>query len=169
MIDEVYSTIALPELPPGAGWRERLEALAHVQWAGYRAHPWMAAVISFSRPQLIPRGMRHTEYAMAAVRAAGLDIASALHVAVLVALHVRGVALAVEDELHAQQETGVTADEWMESQQAFWELVMSSGEFPMMMEVGSVEGDAMSLDSLFEFGLARFLDGIDTLIRRQTA
>ena len=164
MIDEVFAAVPLPVPRPEAGWREQLEQLCRVQWAGYRQHPWLASVVSFSRPQLVPRGMRHTEYAMASVYGLGLDLSTVLHIAVMLALHVRGVALAFDEEVHAQQETGITADEWMDDQENFFGTVLATGEFPMMAKIGEIPGDAMNLESLFEFGLARLLDGIEAII-----
>jgi AcrR family transcriptional regulator len=164
MIDEVFAAMPVPTPPPDASWRERLELLCRLQWSGYQQHPWLAAVLSFSRPQLIPRGMQHTEFAMASVNGLGLDAAERLHVAVMLALHVRGAAMAVYEELHAQQETGLTADEWMLSQEGFYQNVMDTERFPMMAAVASIEEDAINLESLFEFGLARILDGVAALI-----
>src|SRR5689334_2690249 len=42
-------------------WRKRVEALARQQWDVYRRHAWLPAVLSITRPQLMPNGVAHTE------------------------------------------------------------------------------------------------------------
>jgi len=78
MVDAVYGQHP-PQEPPPAGWRAQLSQLSRLQWTIFQAHPWLARVTSFTRPQLAPGGMAHTEWAMRAVASLGLDAATALH------------------------------------------------------------------------------------------
>jgi DNA-binding transcriptional regulator YhcF (GntR family) len=73
MMDSVLGEDPLPARPP-KGWRARLELSSRLQWQGFRRHPWLAPALSITRPQLIPNGMRHTEWALRAVDGLGLTI-----------------------------------------------------------------------------------------------
>ena len=91
----------------------------------------------------------------------GLDIADRLHMAVTLANYVRGTAVSLEPEAQARQDTGMTNDEWMETQVPLMTEIVSSGEYPMFVAMASADNVELSLDSLFEFGLARLLDGLE--------
>jgi hypothetical protein len=105
--------------------------------------------------------MLHTERAMAILAGLGLDIAGRLHMAVTLANYVRGIAVSLEPEAQARQDTGMTNDEWMETQVPLMTEIVSSGEYPMFVAMASADNVELSLDSLFEFGLARLLDGLE--------
>jgi hypothetical protein len=72
--------------------------------------------------------------------------------------HVRSVALSLQSEAMAQEETGMTNDEWMETQGDLLGVV-ASGRYPSLGYVAR-EGFDYDLDALFEFGLQRLLDGL---------
>jgi len=119
-----------------------------------------------TRPQLIPRAMAHTERAMAVLDHLGLDTTVRLHMAVTLANYVRGTAVNLEPEAQAEQDSGLSSAEWMESQNSVMADILATGEFPMfsaMFATGEVE---LSLDTLFEFGLGRLLDGLAVLVAR---
>lgn len=163
MADVVFGEDAVPEPGPADGWRANLEALARLQWAVHRRHPWTARVVSLTRPQLIPNGMAHTDWAMRAVDGLGLDLPAILHVAVTLGGYVHGIAVNLESEVEAQRETGVTSDEWLESQEAMLALI-ASGRFPMLARLAEHPDFEFDLDTVFEFGLTAILDGLATLI-----
>jgi Tetracyclin repressor-like, C-terminal domain len=114
---------------------------------------------------LIPRAMAHTEHAMALLDGLGLDLETRVHIAVTLANYVRGTAVNLEPELQAEQDSGLTSDEWMESQSATMAKIVSSGEFPMFSALFRLDLE-LSLDTLFEFGLGRLLDGLEMLVNR---
>ena len=166
MVDRVfvdYQPVAGPD------WRRSLEALCRLQWRVYQDHPWLAQYMSMTRPQLIPRAMTHTELAISVLGQTGLDLSERLHAAVMLANYVRGTAVSLEPEAQAEQDTGMTNDEWMEAQSALMGQILATGRFPAFTEVlagGEVELD---LDSVFEFGLDRLLDGLDVLVNRRNS
>jgi hypothetical protein len=131
----------------------------------YRRQPWLAEAVSFTRPLLAPRAMAHTEWAMRALDGHGLDPNTQFRAAVTLANYVRGTAVNIEDEAQAEQETGLTDQEWMDSQQARLGAIMASGRFPMMTRFLSAEDAAFNLDLLLEFGLQRLLDGLAPLLQ----
>lgn len=163
MADTVFADHPLPAPPPG-GWRTRLESVAHAQWAVYRLHPWVAHAISLVRPAPLPHGMHHTERALAALDGLGLDPYTRLHAVVSLFGHVRAMALGIETEAHAEQDTGLSGAEWMRAQDEELGRVLASGAYPALAALAAEPDIDLDLDTLFAFGLARLLDGLAVLI-----
>ena len=158
MMDEAFGGDALPPIPD-SGWRERMDLIARLQWQAYNRHPWLAEIMSFTRPPLAPRAMRYTEWMLTALDDYGLSSEIMVHVAVGLASFVRGTAINLEPEAQAQQDTGLDNEDWMtETEPAFFEIVRAQG-FPVLSRIAE-EGVDYDLNTLFEFGLARFLDGL---------
>jgi AcrR family transcriptional regulator len=158
MADAVFLEDTLPD-PAPAGWRAQLEDVARLQWTIYKRHPWLAHVLSVTRPQLLPNGMHHTERALHAVEGLGLDPGAMLHAVVTLANYVRGTAVSLESEAQAEQDTGLTDQEWVASQEAAFAAVFATGRFPALARLSAHDID-LNLDSLFEFGLRQLLDGL---------
>ncbi|MGR6318576.1 TetR/AcrR family transcriptional regulator C-terminal domain-containing protein [Micromonospora soli] len=161
MADTALADAPLPAVPP-AGWRARLEVLARAQWAAYRRHRWLPHVISMSRPQPLPHGMAHTEWALRATAGLGLDNPMRWQAAVTLMAYVRGIATSLEAQAHAEQDTGLTDEQWVETQDAMFRRMMAGGRYPTMATLD--ETVDLDLDSVFEFGLHRLLDGYAALI-----
>ncbi|MFI9814756.1 TetR/AcrR family transcriptional regulator C-terminal domain-containing protein [Saccharothrix variisporea] len=166
MIDSVF--VASPPPEATGGWRERLEAVARVQWDMFSRHPWLAGAISMTRPTVLPNAVAHTEWIMQALDGHGLSVEEALQTAVTLFGFVRGIAVNLEHEAEQRQHTGITNDEWMDRQSAALASLASSGRFPMFARLLGTEVD-MELRTLFEFGLARMLDGIGEWISGRPA
>lgn len=159
MLDSVVGEDPLPARPPG-GWRAQLELSSRLQWQLYRRHPWLAPALSITRPQLIPNGMRHTEWALRALDGLGLTIQEMMHVHLTLFSHVRGLALNLEAEAQAEQDSGLTSDEWMQTQEPGFHVIAGTGDFPLLDRLVNSEME-LDLDQLFEFGLGRLLDGLE--------
>lgn len=157
MADAVFGEFPLPD-PQPSGWRARLEAAARQQWSMYRRHPWLAQAASFTRPLITPRALAHSEWLMRAMEGTGLDAAAVLHATVSVSAHVRGMASNLEPEAEARANSGVTEEQWMDTRGT---PALSAPQYPHLADVPP---NSLSLDSLFEFGLQRLLDGIGVLI-----
>ncbi|MEE6262740.1 TetR/AcrR family transcriptional regulator C-terminal domain-containing protein [Plantactinospora sonchi] len=163
MADTVFAGYPVPLRPP-AGWRAQLEMLCRTQWAMYRRHPWLAHVVSLTRPLFAPNAMAHTEWAMRAVAGRGLDATTLVHVAAMVGNFVRGTAVNLDREADAVQDTGLTDDEWMHAQRESLAAVLRTGAFPILAGITTRPDVDLNIDTLFEFGLARTLDGISALL-----
>jgi AcrR family transcriptional regulator len=166
MLDAVFAEEPLPE-PGPPGWREKLTVLARCEWNLCRRHPWVTAaqVASFTRPPLVPHAMAHTEWALGALEGLGLDTATRFGVVMAFNGYVTGMARQWALEADAQQDTGMTSDQYLASQDASFTEVFASGRFPHLAALG--DDDVMDLDRLFEFGLQLHLDGVATLIARR--
>jgi DNA-binding transcriptional regulator YhcF (GntR family) len=159
MMDSVLGEDPLPTRPP-RGWRAQLELCSRMQWQGFRRHPWLAPALSITRPRLIPNGMRHTEWTLRALDGLGLTIQEMMYVHTTLFSHVRGLALNLEAEAQAEQDSGLTSEEWMQTQEHGFRVIASTGDFPLLNRF--VDSDTEpDLDELFEFGLGRLLDGLE--------
>jgi AcrR family transcriptional regulator len=164
MANGIFAQTRWPRTPPD-GWRPRLEVLARLEWEHYRSHPWLAAAISFSRPQTIPSGMAHTEWALQALEGLRLSAAELLSAALTIIGYVRGAAVSLEAEAQAEQETGLSAAQHLAAQQAQFEQLFAGGAYPALERVSREPSLDASPDRLFEFGLARLLDGLEVLLK----
>ncbi|MFI1578001.1 TetR/AcrR family transcriptional regulator C-terminal domain-containing protein [Embleya sp. NPDC020630] len=161
MADTVFAGAPLPA-GESIGWRARLETSCRMQWAMYRRHPWLAQVMSMTRPLPTVRGMRHVEWAMAEFE--GLPTGVMIHIAVTMLNYVRGTAINLAGESEAERATGVSSEEWMQAQDETLDLILAGGDFPMYSAALTDPDLELSLETLFTFGLDRLLDGIACLI-----
>ena len=162
MAAEVFGERELPE-PPPPGWRACLELVARVQWDLYTRHTWLAAITSFTRPLLVPAMMAHTAWTVRALRGLGLGRADITREVITLPAFVRGVAMAHAEELAAARASGQTLDVWWNAHgAAFTEVVAGDG----LADLALLRQDASEdFTALFEYGLARHLDGLSTLVR----
>ncbi|WP_459650554.1 TetR/AcrR family transcriptional regulator C-terminal domain-containing protein [Kitasatospora sp. Ki12] len=170
MMDVAFGEQPLPE-SPASGWREGLETVARLQWRIYRRHPWLASTMSFTRPVLAPDAALHTERSMAALAGLGLSWDEMAQAAVALAAFVCGLAVHFEREAQAEQDSGLSADEWMDhlGTEDHDRLMSDPERFPMFDAMNRGPEIDLSLEALFEFGMARMLDGIETVIARRGA
>ncbi|MFD7024015.1 TetR/AcrR family transcriptional regulator C-terminal domain-containing protein [Promicromonospora sukumoe] len=161
MADRAFGEIDLPRTGP-EGWRARLELTARRQWQLCRTHLWLSRTVSFTRPLLVPNMMAQTEWTLRALD--GLGLPPAVRMREALALHglVVTAALSLADEVEAEQDSGVTLDRWHAEQGARADELLRSGRFPLL---ASVPGEvARDVDGLFEYSLARHLDGFAALV-----
>ncbi|TCC36724.1 GntR family transcriptional regulator [Kribbella sindirgiensis] len=162
MVDTALGEFPLGEVP--AHWRDAMTAVARVHWAAYRRHLWLASAISLSRPQLVPRLLPHTDAVLRALR--GFEKGAALSTTISLFAYVRGIALVMESEAQAEQDTGVTADEWATRQGDQLAAMIATENLTAFQELLADDFDyEYDLDQLFEFGLGVFLDGLATRLR----
>jgi AcrR family transcriptional regulator len=165
MIDQAIGDARLPARPPG-DWRAALELSARVEWACFQRHPWLAPTMSLTRPQLAPNAMRLSEWVLTALGGARLTLSERMYVQILLFTFVRGVASALEPEAEAIRETGLTNDQWMATQARTFGTVAT--DMAHFQELAATDFD-FTLDGLFEFGLARLLDGLTPFVEGPTA
>ncbi|MFB7906480.1 TetR/AcrR family transcriptional regulator C-terminal domain-containing protein [Kitasatospora sp. NPDC056076] len=165
MLDKAFGEQPLPGAP-APDWRTGLDEIARLQWRIYRRHPWLASTMSFTRPVLAPDAALHTERSLAALAGTGLSLAEMAQASVSLAAFTCGLAVHFEREAQAEQDSGMSADEWMDRlDDRDHDLLMTDPErFPMFDALNRGPEIDMGLDALFEFGLARMLDGVEALI-----
>jgi DNA-binding transcriptional regulator YhcF (GntR family) len=156
------------ESPPPMGdtpWRDYLRDLAELQWAVYTRHPWLPQVLSITRPQILPKGMRHTEAILRTLDTLPLDALTKLRTGIALLAYVRGLAVGIGAERTAEQDTGLSEHQWLDEQEA--EFKALAPQFPTLERLSSEVSDTedMSLDALFRCGLERFLDGVEASVQ----
>lgn len=162
MVDAAIGEFPLGKVPEH--WRDAITVVAKVHWAAYRRHLWLASAISLSRPQLVPRLLPHTDAVLGALR--GFEKGAALSAVISLFAYVRGIALVMEAEAQAEQDTGVTADEWVAGQGDRLAAMIAAGNLTAFRDLLADGFDYdYDLDQLFEFGLGIFLDGLGARLR----
>ncbi|MFC4012799.1 TetR/AcrR family transcriptional regulator C-terminal domain-containing protein [Nonomuraea purpurea] len=165
MVDEVFGAQELPD-PGPEGWRAKLELIARRQWELARRHIWLPRAISFTRPLLVPNMMAHTEWTLRALDGLELPMTARIREALTLHALVVTVALSMAGEVEAEQETGVTLTRWLLEQRQRADELLGSGRFPLL---AAVPEEAVSdLDGLFEYSLARHLDGFAAMVEGQS-
>lgn len=81
-----------------------------------------------------------------------------MHLAVSVFQLVRGLGVSIEPAVLARRDDGLTDEEWMDRTLPDLKAAADRRKFPHLAVATATEVD-LTLDSLFEFGLARLLDG----------
>ncbi|MEU4395326.1 TetR/AcrR family transcriptional regulator [Kribbella sp. NPDC023855] len=167
MVDAAIGEFPLPAQRP-ASWRAGIETAARQQWAAYRAHLWLASAVTLGRPQMLPNLLPHTDAVLRAVAGFGVDPATSMYAAITVFGYVRGVALNLEPEAQAEQDTGMTADEWAKGQADRLAAMVAEQDLAGFRALlGPEEFDFdYELDQLFEFGLGIVLDGLAVKLQR---
>jgi hypothetical protein len=181
MMDAAFADAPLPSGPPPAApsslgpsapggasptrgdWRAPLELAARTLWALFRRHPWLAPAMSLTRPQALPHAMRYTEWVLDVLAGRGLDAEMMFTIHLTLFNYTRGTAVNRESEAAAEAATGLTGEEWLDSQEGALEASLGSGGFPTFRRL-LAEGYDFDLDALFEFGLQRLLDGVAPLV-----
>jgi hypothetical protein len=111
-----------------------------------------------TRPQIMPNGMHHTEGVLAAIESLGFSPEVTLRTGVMILAYVRGMAVGLEPERRAEQDTGMSSDEWIQArEELFAPLVPRFPTLGRLTRIGEID---MSLEALFERGLALLLDGL---------
>ncbi|MER7892786.1 TetR/AcrR family transcriptional regulator [Micromonospora sp. NPDC094482] len=166
MLDTVYGETVSPDAPP-TGWRARLEDVARQSWALYLRHPWLLQVAT-TRPPLGPNLIARYERELRAVDGIGLTDLEMDAVVTLIGGFVHGAVRGAVEAAQAAERTGMTEEQWWGAHAPYLEKAMDPRRFPLAARVGAAAGEEYQAASdparAFEFGLARILDGIETLV-----
>ncbi|WP_327390507.1 TetR/AcrR family transcriptional regulator [Streptomyces microflavus] len=173
MLDRVLGEplSAVPDRPAGADgtpgdWRVAIDAMAHTYLDNLRRHPWLLK-INQARTVLGPSALRGLELALSALRSMGLRDPELIGVIITVNSFVEGLARTQGDAAEAVAQTGLSDEQFWDSQRPYLERAMLSGAYPMM---AGMSEDTFSADfDHFEFGLQRLIAGFEALVRERTA
>ncbi|MGB3696252.1 MAG: TetR/AcrR family transcriptional regulator C-terminal domain-containing protein [Gordonia sp. (in: high G+C Gram-positive bacteria)] len=163
MLDRVLGELAVPA--PTGDWRTDLEGAARALWQAMTAHPWFAGALSLTRPAAIPNAMPLAERMLACLHAAGLDPVQAFTDYLCLLNLIRGLGSTIEPELRDRADTGLTNDQWMDTQIGAVRRLAPTEQFPHLNRIMDV-GYPYDPQALFDSGLERFLVGIDGASQR---
>jgi DNA-binding transcriptional regulator YhcF (GntR family) len=158
--DAAVSEEALPKSVPIA-WRPRLELAARLEWRTFCRHPWLARLMSVTRPVPSPIMLTYANFVLLALEGTGLDAATRMRFHIVLHGFVQGIAVNLESEVEAASQTGLSDEEWMETRLDDFTALADSGRYPAFARViRELDGDFdHSLDRIFELGLGVVLDG----------
>ncbi|WP_202885960.1 TetR/AcrR family transcriptional regulator C-terminal domain-containing protein [Kribbella sandramycini] len=160
MVDAVLAA-PRPAPPTGGGWRALVEHEARQEWSLYRRHPWALRALATTRPPLGVGVLAAVDRYFAALDA--LDHQSALAAYLTVSGYVQGMAMLTAAEADATRDTGVTNPQWWSTHLAKLAGAVDSGRYPWLTTLAqSAATQPTNLDTWFDFGLARVLDGLAT-------
>lgn len=159
MLDAVSGPDPERESAFAQGWRAGLEAVGRGGRAQYLTHPWLLQV-NWSQPVLGPNSMADMELIFDGLREVPLSDQQKMQAIVALDSYVTG---AVRQEIlshRAASESGMTDDQFWESQAPMLEAIFASGRFPVMAAL-SEDTFAGTWEEHFELGLELLLDGVE--------
>jgi AcrR family transcriptional regulator len=161
MVDRVMADEARPA--PGGTWRTRVEAGARLEWQLVRRHPWVARVMTLTRPIPSETSLAHADWMFGALEEYGVDAVTRMQMRVTIYAFVQGLATNVDSEAQAVGETGIDERAWMQTREPEFLAVAAKSGFPAFARTlqGMPGGFELDLDRVFEFGLALLLDGFE--------
>jgi AcrR family transcriptional regulator len=171
MIDHAHGELPVPD--PDLGWREALTAIAEDLWALFHRHPWLLQVTT-TRSALGPHSFAKYEHELRAVEGIGLDDVEMDAAVTLVSGLVRGTARSSLDAARLVRTSGMTDAQWWERAAPVLAGIPAAAaeHYPLASRVGQAAGEAHNAAEdpafIFRFGLARVLDGIETLINARS-
>lgn len=166
MVESVLGEIPYPERPP-RGWRARLTVSAYREWQMYGRHPWVLQAVSTMRLPMGPNMMRDLEWMLQAVEELSEEAETRLWLVMLLMAFVQGAGLLLTAERDAARKKEPATKE-------FWDAKMPDLDQGAQTTAASATAKLFSqmtrpvdLDTWFEFGLQRTLDGIKNFAARK--
>jgi AcrR family transcriptional regulator len=165
MVESVLGEIDYPD-PPPQGWRARLEVSARREWRMYRRHPWVLQVVSTVRLPMGPHMVRDVDWMLWAVDELDCDADTKLWLVMMVMAYVQGAGLLLTGERNAAGKGEAGAQEWWDAREPELRKRIEAIGATTLAKLTSELSRPLDLDTWFEFGLQRTLDGIEVLAAR---
>jgi AcrR family transcriptional regulator len=157
MLDAAFGEVELPERPSG-DWRADLHLFAHHMLGVLRRHTWLVSLLN-SRPLPGPNTLRYVEVFLSELDGFGLDVNTISGILSTVEAYVDGFAQREAAAAEVRRRAGMTETEWQAALTAYFQQVLSSGQYPTLARIVSEDTDIFT-DASFDFGLECVLDGI---------
>lgn len=137
--------------------RAQLERLARDEWAMYRRHPWLLAILANGRPPTGPAVLSMVDRTVDALTRAGYEPSDAFQAYLALDGYIQGMALLIEREA-----ADITYRAWWSATLNRLESTGQTQRRPWLAAARhSDPGNAdAELDAWFDFGLQRLLDGL---------
>lgn len=150
-----HVTVRRPGDPPlPRDPRGRLERLAWQEWAMYRRHPWLLAILATDQPPTGPAVLTMVDRVVAAFTDAGYDPAAAFRAYLVFSGYLQGMALLIR-----RDPTDPAYRAWWSATRDRLARTGRTSGRPWLAAAGDTRPDR-DLDAWFRFGLGRLLDGL---------
>ncbi|HTJ40352.1 MAG TPA: TetR/AcrR family transcriptional regulator [Dactylosporangium sp.] len=156
-----------PPLPPGGSWRDGLSGFARRYLGLLREQPWIARV-PINSPPLTPNQIAWMNYGLQTMHGTTLHQYERLSTIMIVSGLARNWALVTADIDAAARAGGVSTEQAMQGYGRLLRHFADPARFPAIGELidsGVLDNPAEIPDDDFEFGVARFLDGLEALMQ----
>ncbi|MCG5468122.1 TetR/AcrR family transcriptional regulator [Micromonospora sp. LAH09] len=153
MAEQITAT-GIPTAPLPRDPRQQLEQLAGDEWTMYRRHPWLLAVLATDRPPTGPAVLTMVDRVVAAFTSAGYDPAEAFRAYLVLSGYIQGMALLIRHD-----PADPTYQTWRSATRSRLERTGRTQVRPWLAAAGRTTPDT-DLDTWFQFGLRRLLDGL---------
>ncbi len=165
MTESVLGEERFPAQAPD-GFRARLELAARLQWRILRRHPWLARLMNITRPRPLSGAIAHADWVLAALALPGLSATLRMQLHITLYGFIQGMAVNLESEADELSESGLSEQEWMDSQIGAFEALARSGRYPAFASTIAelTDGFDLDFDAQFELGLRALLDGFALII-----
>lgn len=161
MLDKVNEGSGAASLE-GLDWRGVMDVFAREARGLYLAHPWLLQV-NQARPVLGPNALTGVEGILHGLTGIGLTDQEMVMVLSVVEGFVMGVTREHVNALQAEEQTGVSNQEFWAAQEPILAKAMNSGAYPTLAQL-DVNAFDVSGERIFEFGLQCLLDGLEKFI-----
>ncbi|GAA3282335.1 TetR/AcrR family transcriptional regulator C-terminal domain-containing protein [Dactylosporangium vinaceum] len=158
-----------PETDPSLGWREGLRGFAYSYLALLRRQSWVVRV-PISTPPITPHQIGWMNHGLAVMRETNLRHDERLSTIMMVSGMARNWALLTADIDAAAHAAGGTTEQAMSEYGRLLYTLVDPVRFPAigeLIESRVLETSSARPDDDFEFGIERFLDGLDALMQRR--
>jgi AcrR family transcriptional regulator len=147
----------MPARTAPADPRGRLERLARDEWAMYRHHPWLLAILATGRPPTGPAVLSMVDRTVETLTRAGYDPSDAFAAYLALGGYIQGMALLIDRDA-----TETTYRTWWSATLNRLESTGRTQHRPWLAAARhSDPGNAdANLNTWFDFGLQRLLDGL---------
>jgi AcrR family transcriptional regulator len=158
-----------PPTDPALGWREGLRGFADAYLGLLRSQPWVVRV-PINTPPLTPNQLGWMNHGLSVMRDTSLRHDERLSTIMMVSGIARNWALVTADIDAAAQAQGDTTEQAMSEYGRLLHLLADPARFPAVGELLQsriLETSSSRPDDDFEFGVERFLDGLQALMHRR--
>jgi AcrR family transcriptional regulator len=144
---------------PTDDWRTGFTMMARAMRLQMLAHPWLAAEVP-TRPAMGPNTLRIADTALGIAARMTPDQTYAGAALATLMRYVRGAVSDELSEIDAQKRTGMTELEWRQTITPYVRSVLDTGLYPSFA-AAIIEGEDLTAEEQFEFGLARIIEGFE--------
>ncbi|WP_234788768.1 TetR/AcrR family transcriptional regulator [Mycolicibacterium iranicum] len=166
ILDSVYLDMPRTDISR-MHWREKVSIVATENRTMLVQHPWVVQLAT-TRPPLGPGTCAKYEHELHAFDGLGLSDLEMDSALTYVLGFVTAVARIAIDTSHARVNSGINDRTWWERAEPLLAKVFNAEKYPLAARVGAAAGQAYdsayNADHAYEFGLARVLDGLATVI-----